>query len=245
MLQNHCMAEDAFATVNGSFVLLAKARPVEPVEEDFTEDEDELEVNDPFESVNRKIFAFNDATYFYVFKPVAKGYRAVVPEGGRLSVSNFFSNLLAPVRIVNSGLQLKGEDATNETMRLIINSTLGLAGLFDVARNDFKITIKKEDFGQTMGHYQVGNGPYIVIPFLGPSSIRDGIGLLIDGAYLDPLNYIYDDETGRYLFAKWVDIETTLSLDKDTYEAIKNDAIDPYLFLRNAYIQHRAGAVEN
>jgi len=239
-------AKDKTHDSNGN-IILVKAPPSSTPEDDFTEDEDEDEIKiyDPIENINRKIFIFNDGAYFYVLKPIAKGYRAAVPEQGRVAVSNFFSNLLAPVRIVNSALQLKGEDATNEVFRLIINSTIGLAGLFDVAKNDFKIKIKKEDFGQTLGHYQVGNGPYIVIPIIGPTTLRDGFGLLVDGAFLDPLNHIYDDESERYILARAVDIETTLSLDKDTYEAIKKDSLDPYLFLRNAYLQFRAGAVEN
>lgn len=212
-------------------------------DDDFTDTGDEgIEVSDPFQSFNRAMFKFNDAAYVHVLKPIARGYRTVVPQGGRESISNFFSNLLAPVRIVNSTIQLKGLDASNETFRFLINSTIGVFGLFDVAKNDFKINIKKEDFGQTLGHYGIGNGPYIVIPFLGPSTIRDGIGLLVDGTWLDPLAYI--DETGERIAVKLVDVETTISLDKDTYESIKKDSLDPYIFLRDAYIQHRAGAVK-
>ncbi len=214
------------------------------IEDDFTqEDTDEVQVSDPFQPFNRAMFTFNDKAYVHVLKPVAVGYRNVVPEKGRISVSNFFSNLLAPVRIVNASLQLKGEDATNEFWRLLINTTLGLGGFFDVAKNDFKIGIKKEDFGQTLGHYGVGNGPYLVIPFLGPSTVRDGFGLVVDGYAFDPMKHILEDETGELVTAKLLDIETGLSLDKDSYEAIKKDAIDPYIFLRDAYIQFRAGAV--
>lgn len=225
-----------------------QAAPVKTadIEEDFTGegDADAVVVSDPLEGFNRAMFTFNDKAYVYVLKPIAVGYRKVVPEKGRVSVKNFFSNLVAPVRIVNSALQLKGEDATNEFARFLINTTFGLAGLFDVAKNDFDIDIKKEDFGQTLGHYGVGNGPYLVIPLFGPTTIRDGIGQVIDGSTLDLLNVIYDDELERYLVARWVDIETDISLDKDTYEALKRDALDPYIFIRNAYIQHRAGAVE-
>lgn len=217
------------------------------LEEDFTgegEIEARVEVSDPLESFNRAMFTFNDKAYVYVLKPIAIGYRKVVPEKGRVSVKNFFTNLTAPVRIVNSTFQLKGEDATNEFARFLINTTFGLAGLFDVAKNDFGIDIKDEDFGQTLGHYGVGNGPYLVLPLLGPSTVRDGIGQLVDGSTLDLLNYIYDDELEKYLVARWVDVETDLSLDKDTYEALKRDALDPYVFIRNAYIQLRTGAVK-
>lgn len=237
-------APDVSAATSNHFFLANNTTPTE-IEEDFSDDEDEIIVSDPFESINRKIFSFNDTAYVYILKPIARGFRAVIPEKGRVAVNNFFSNLLSPVRIANAAMQLKGEDATNEIVRLIVNSTLGLGGLFDIAKNDFKIKIKKEDFGQTLGHYKVANGPYIVIPFLGPSTIRDGVGLLVDGTAFDPVSYIYDDETGRYILVKLIDIENTISLDQDTYEAIKKDSLDPYLFLRNSYIQHRAGVVEN
>lgn len=213
------------------------------IEEDFTEDDTIIEVSDPLEGINRAIFTFNDKAYVYVLKPIAIGYRNVVPEKGRVSIQNFFSNLVSPIRIVNAALQLKGEDASNEFARFLINTTFGFAGFFDVAKNDFDLKIKEEDFGQTLGHYGVGNGPYLVLPLFGPSTIRDGVGRLVDGYALDPLNHIYDDEFERYLLARWIDVETDISLDKDTYEAIKRDALDPYIFLRNAYIQLRAGAV--
>lgn len=244
LMTGTCLA-DSNGQLNQHNITRAKAPAIAVVEDDFTEDGDEIEIYDPFENINRKIFIFNDGLYFYVLKPVAKGYRVIVPEKGRVAVNNFFSNLLTPVRIVNSALQLKGEDATNEFVRLLVNSTIGLAGLFDVAKSDFNIKIKKEDFGQTLGHYQVGNGPYIIVPVLGPTTLRDGFGLLFDGTLLDPVSYIFDDEIERYILTKAFDIETTLSLDKDTYEAIKKDSLDPYLFLRNAYLQFRAGAVEN
>ena len=236
------------SSVYAETIAPVQAAPVKTadIEEDFTGEgsADAVEVSDPLEGFNRAMFSFNDKAYVYVLKPIAVGYRQVVPEKGRVSVNNFFSNLVAPVRIVNSALQLKGEDATNEFARFLINTTFGLAGLFDVAKNDFDIDIKKEDFGQTLGHYGVGNGPYLVLPLFGPSTVRDGIGQAIDGSTLDLLNVIYDDELERYLVARWVDVETTISLDKDTYEALKRDALDPYIFIRNAYIQHRAGAVE-
>ena len=122
------------------------------VEEDFTEDTDTFKVYDPWEPMNRGIFKFNDRVYFWVFKPVAKGYRAAVPEGGRVAISNFFSNLVAPIRIVNAALQLKGEKLGNELTRFGLNSTIGLLGFFDVAQKDFRIPKSNEDFGQTLGY---------------------------------------------------------------------------------------------
>jgi len=214
------------------------------IEEDFTGAGDEIVVSDPIEPFNRAMFSFNDKVYVYFLKPVSKTYRQVVPEPGRVSINNFFSNLLSPVRIVNSALQLKGEDATNEFVRMMVNTTIGLGGFFDVAKSDFKISMKTEDFGQTLGHYGIGNGAYLVLPLFGPTTVRDGIGLIVDNTTLDPLDRVFDGESGKYLLTRWVNITNTLSLDKDTYESIKRDSIDPYIFLRNAYIQFRAGAVE-
>lgn len=219
------------------------------VEEDFTEDTNTFKVYDPWEPMNRGIFKFNDRVYFWVLKPVAKGYRAAVPEGGRVAISNFFSNLVSPIRIVNAALQLKGEELGNELTRFGLNSTIGLLGFFDVAQKDFRIPPSNEDFGQTLGHYGIPSGPYLVLPFLGPSSLRDGTGLFVDGKYLDPAaknSLIFPNEldtTSEYLAEKFVVIETEISLDKDTYEAIVQDSLDPYLFLRNAYIQRRNGLI--
>lgn len=240
----------AFETTKPTSILVAQAPVSNPKknagngdDDDFTqvEEKDKIVISDPLEKLNRGVFWFNDKFYFYLLKPVAKGYRAVVPEKARVSVSNFFSNLAAPIRIVNSALQLKGEDATNETVRFLVNTTIGVGGLFDVAKNDFKIQPIKEDFGQTLGHYGVGYGFYIVLPFWGPSTIRDSVGLLVDST-MDPI--ARNTDTEGYVGAKFVDVMNEVSLDKDTYEAIKKDSLDPYLFIRNAYIQNRKGLIK-
>lgn len=218
------------------------------VEDDFIDDEDftngdieTLSVYDPIEPFNRGMFWFNDKLYFYLFKPIARGYR-VVPEPARESVSNFFSNLGTPVRFANSLLQLKIGDAGSELGRLIINSTLGIGGLFDPAKAWFDLGRKEEDFGQTLGNYGVGSGFYIVWPLLGPSNTRDSVGMVGD-FFLDPLHYI-DMKPVERVGLTALDKETDLSLDKDTYEGIKQDALDPYLFVRNAYEQYRDGKIK-
>lgn len=218
------------------------------VEEDFTGEDDftngdveTLEVFDPIEPFNRGMFWFNDKLYFYLFKPIARGYR-VVPEPARKSVSNFFSNLGTPVRFANSLLQLKMEDAGTELGRLIINSTLGIGGLFDPAKAWFDLDRKEEDFGQTLGNYGVGSGFYIVWPILGPSNSRDTVGMVGD-FFLDPLHYIEIKPVERVGLTA-LDKETDLSLDKDTYESIQQEALDPYLFVRNAYEQYRDGKIK-
>lgn len=212
-------------------------------EDIFAELEEEemepLEVWDPIEPVNRGIFWFNDKLYFYLLKPVARVFR-VVPEPARISLSNFFSNLGTPARFINAALQGKGADASTELCRFLANSTFGLAGLFDVAKKE-GVYKKEEDFGQTLGVYGVGGGLYLVLPILGPTNLRDGVGKAAD-AFLDPLSYLGPVEYA--VGAKALDKENELSLDKDTYESIKKEALDPYLFIRNAYTQNREAKIK-
>jgi len=207
------------------------------------DDQEDLVISDPIEPFNRGMFWFNDKLYFYLLKPVARVYR-VVPVPARESVSRAFSNLGTPVRFVNATLQLKLKKAGTELGRFVINSTLGILGLFDPARS---MGLKKhdEDFGQTMGHYGAGTGFYLVLPVFGPSNLRDGLGKLVDNL-VDPITSPYyvklkpEEEIGLKVY----DQINALSLDKDTYEGIKRDALDPYLFVRNAYMQRRAAKVK-
>jgi len=209
---------------------------------DFGDDEDTSSISDPFEPINRGMFWFNDKLYFYLIKPVARVYR-IVPQRARTSVSNFFSNIFTPIRFVNSLLQLKFEDAGTELGRLLINSTIGIGGLFDPAKNWYGLKKKDEDFGQTLGSYGVGHGFYLVLPLIGPTSLRDGIGLGLDTYYLNPL-YLDDLEDRDTYTLVALDKINSLSLDKDTYEAIKKDSLDPYTFIRESYSQHREGKVK-
>ncbi len=211
-------------------------------DEDFTDGAMEsFDINDPIEPFNRSMFWVNDKLYFYLFKPIARGYR-VVPEPARKSVSNFFSNLGTPVRFVNSVLQLKLADAGTELGRLVVNSTAGVGGLFDPAKKYLAWRKKDEDLGQTFGSYGVGNGFYIVWPLLGPSSARDTVGLAGD-FFLDPLRYVKMRPLEGYAL-KGLEMETKLSLNKDTYEGIKRQALDPYLYVRTSYAQHRKGKIK-
>ncbi|MDT8442339.1 MAG: VacJ family lipoprotein [Desulfuromonadales bacterium] len=211
--------------------------------DEFEDDEEELAVADPLQTFNRGMFWVNDKLYFYLFKPVARGYRFVVPEPGRRAVGRVFTNLSAPVRIVNSGLQGKFATSLEHTERFLINSTLGIGGLFDMYANvDEKPAV--EDFGQTLGHYGIGNGAYLVLPVFGPTTLRDGLGRLVD-RLVDPIPSPYylklhDHEAWTASAAERIN---WLSLDRDTYEAIKEQALDPYLFIRNGYLQRRAAAV--
>jgi phospholipid-binding lipoprotein MlaA len=212
-------------------------------DDDFDDDfDDESEaqprplIADPLEPWNRGVFLVNDKLYFYLFKPVARGYR-VVPRPVRTSIGNFFSNLSTPVRAVNALLQLKVRDVGTELGRLAVNSTIGWGGLFDPAGYSLRWKKKSEDFGQTLGFYGVKSGWYLVLPIFGPSSVRDGAGLVVD-QFLDPLLYA-DIKVREYYSLRALERVNALSLDADSYEKFKRDALDPYLFIRAAYAQHR------
>ncbi len=211
-------------------------------DEDFTDSDIEFfDINDPIEPFNRGMFWVNDKLYFYLFKPIARGYR-VVPEPARQSAANFFSNLGTPVRFVSSVLQLKFAAAGTELGRLVVNSTAGIGGLFDPAKKYLGWRKKDEDLGQTFGNYGVDNGFYIVWPLLGPSSARDTVGMAGD-YFLDPLHYVGMKSLERVAL-KVLDKETKLSLDKETYESLKRQALDPYVDVRTTYAQHRKGKVK-
>ena len=192
------------------------------------------DARDPFERINRKTFAFNDAVDRTVLKPVAKGYRKVAPQFVETGVSNFFDNLEGPRTIINDLLQGKFKASLHDTGRLLLNTTVGIGGLLDPAtaagldKND-------EDFGQTFGKWGVGAGPYIMLPFLGPTTLRDGVGRIPD-TYANPLTYIERDKVRLSLYGMSV-IDTRarlLSVDDSL-----NQAYDRYAFLRNAYLQRR------
>ena len=187
------------------------------------------------------MYHVNDKFYFWLLKPVSQGYSAVVPEDIRLSVSNFFKNLTTPIRFVSSLLQLKMKKAGNELVRFVYNSTAGIGGLADVAKTDLDIKRHEEDLGQTFGHYGVGHGFYIVWPVLGPSSLRDTVGMVGDW-FLDPVNYVnpFIDSLG---ISAYDEVNETSFYIGD-YEDLKKSAIDPYVSIRDAYTQHRKKKVE-
>ncbi|HJX16336.1 MAG TPA: VacJ family lipoprotein [Candidatus Deferrimicrobiaceae bacterium] len=212
-----------------------------PTEEPFAEEPPSPGIADPIEPLNRALFAFNDKAYYWVLKPVARGYRAVVPEGVRLSVRNFFSNIGMPVRFVNNLLQGKVRNSGVELLRFAINTTAGIGGLFDPAKNDFHLAPRDEDLGQTFGNFGLRHGLYIVLPLLGPSSLRDAIGLAGD-SFLDPVNYVEDTEV--LVGAKAFKAENEVSLRIGEYEDLTKSALDPYVAVRDAYSQYRAKKVK-
>lgn len=200
----------------------------------------ERDPRDRFERTNRAIHRFNDALDRGVAKPVAKAYVKVTPAPVRTGFSNFFRNLASPTVIANDLLQLKVKEFATETARLVVNTTLGIGGLFDPA-SQFGLPAGNEDFGQTLGRWGVPAGPYVVLPFFGPSSVRDTFGLAAD-QFTDPKNYVKDDPTRWGL--------TGLSLVDTRAELLAADDVlarsyDPYSFVRNAYLQRREYLVKD
>jgi phospholipid-binding lipoprotein MlaA len=211
--------------------------------DEFDEPGDEFSSNvvhrvfDPLEPVNRVIGAFNDRLYFWALKPVAQGYEWAVPEGGRVAVRRFFANLGFPIRLASNVLQFKLTRAGVETARFGVNSTVGVLGLFDPA--DCWLDLPQppaEDFGQTLGHYGMGECFALMLPILGPSNLRDTIGLTADG-FLNPVAYV--DPWWIYYSARTVETVNETSLRIGDYESLKKQAMDPYTFFRDAYSQYR------
>jgi phospholipid-binding lipoprotein MlaA len=195
---------------------------------------------DRFERYNRSMFAFNNTVDRAVARPVARAYVAVTPRPVRAGISNFLANLEYPTTIVNSLLQGKFVATARGTGRLVINTTLGLGGLFDPATR-IGLQAKKEDFGQTLGYWGVHPGPYIVLPLLGPTDVRDGLGSVAD-QYSSPRTYLNDD-TVRYglIGLDLVDTRAAL-LDADN---LIERSYDPYVFVRNGYLDRREYLVKD
>ena len=212
-----------------------------PEEAEAVEAEEEATIADPIEPWNRAMFQFNDKLYFWALKPVARGYNAVVPEPARISVRSFFRNVAMPVRFVNSLFQGKFKAAGTELARFGINTTIGLVGFFDVAKSRFDLEAHNEDLGQTLGHYGMGGMMYIVWPFIGPSTVRDTIGYAGD-SFLDPVSYIDPFEAAIGVNA-YGQINKT-SLELGTYEDMVESALEPYIAVRDAYIQYRNGLIK-
>lgn len=209
-------------------------------EPSFGKESPPVGIADPIEPVNRGIFYVNDKLYRWIFRPVAKGYKYAVPEGVRVAVRNFFSNLGTPIRAANTLLQGKFKATGTELARFTVNSTIGVAGLFDVAK-EWNLYRKDADTGQTLGVYGLGPGLYIVLPILGPSNARDAVGIVGD-AFLDPLSYIPNTEEA--IGARVIRSETNLSFRFEEYDELTGAAVDPYIAVRDAYVQNREKRVK-
>jgi phospholipid-binding lipoprotein MlaA len=196
-----------------------------------------VQVADPLYIWNKGMYHINDKLYFWVLKPLARGYRAVAPDVFRNSVKNFFHNLMMPIRFVNCLLQGKGNEATSELTQFFINTTIGILGLGNPAGQYPELVVPdEEDLGQTFAKYGIGNGFYIVWPFLGPSTLRDSVGMLGD-AFLYPVNYVTPQ--AAELGIRGVDVVNQTSFHIGEYEALKESSIDPYVAIRNSYLQYR------
>lgn len=199
--------------------------------------------NDPWETFNRQTHAFNMTMDEYVLHPIAKGYADYVPTPVQEGVSNFFSNLGEPGNMLNNILQGKFKQGAVSFARFLINSTVGIAGLFDVASR-MELEYSPEDFGETLGSWGVGPGPYIVWPFLGPSTVRDTVALPVDWA-MEPTTYVFWDRDERYPYAIGLGVLRVIDTRAKLLatDAMLQTALDPYVAVREAYLQNRENLV--
>ena len=231
------------------FVVLSVSPLVVCADSQPVSSNEKVDVSDPIEPVNRGIFWFNDNLDVYVLEPVATGYDKVIPDPVQDSVGNFFTNLRFPSVFVSNVFQGEITDALEQTGRFLVNSTVGLVGLFDVAS---EIGLKKDeqDFGLMLQRNGVPAGPYLVIPFLGPSNIRDAVGRVVD-AGLSPIYYVgsifdlTDNQAwGISIGAKALDLVDQRANMLDAVKAAKESSVDYYLFMQGAYTQYRNGLVK-
>ncbi len=209
--------------------------------------EEEEQIWDPIEPVNRGIFWFNDQVDYLILEPAARGYDYVVPDEVQISVKNFFRNASFPGYLFNDIVGLEFESAAIHSGRFLINSTLGVLGLFEVAE-DFGLEHESNDFGVTLGRYGLGPGPYLVLPLLGPSNVRDGVGRIVD-SYLDPFTLAtYSDMSQDEKLAMIAGANALRLLNQrasllKTLETAKEGSVDYYLTIQSAYYQLRRASI--
>jgi phospholipid-binding lipoprotein MlaA len=197
------------------------------------------DARDPWESMNRSVYNFNDAVDTVAIKPVTQIYVNVVPSFVRTGLHNVVSNLGDVWSMANSAMQLKGQHAAESFMRVTVNTVFGLGGLLDIA-TEMRLERHKEDFGQTLGYWGVKPGPYVVLPILGPSTLRDGLTFPVDYQG-DATRRLSDQATRNSLTAvRIVDVRASLLKTVDT---VKEASLDPYSFVRDAYLQKRENDV--
>ena len=230
--------------VVGLLFLLAACATVPPVDDPEARAAYE-EANDPLEPLNRATFGFNKVLNGVVLEPTAKVYRAVLPSPLRDGVHNALMNLNSPVIFANDLLQGEGKRAGNTLLRFLVNSTLGIAGLFDIAKS-MGLEGHDEDFGQTLAVWGAGEGPYLVLPVFGPSSPRDGIGMGVD-LVMDPFFWIIRSSDEEYLNYVRAGVEGIDLLERnlDELEALERSSIDYYAAMRTRYRENRRGEIRN
>ncbi len=214
----------------------------EEYDDDEEFDDEVVDINDPFYAINYTFYNINDILYVVIMKPAAQTYNFFIPLEFRTVISNFFYNLRFPIRFVNCVLQFKGTKAAREVGGFLLNTTVGLAGLGEVASH-WDLKPSPEDLGQTLAYWGAGNGFYIMYPILGPSSLRDS-ARFIDSYFLDPVGWLQYDKFGGYSWRTTVAITAydkfnELSLQYEDIDALKEAALDPYVGIRDAYVEHR------
>ena len=194
---------------------------------------------DPLEPLNRTVFSVNDGLDRAIFKPVATAYNEITPSPVRTGVSNFFGNIADAWSVVNNALQLKPKETIETGMRVAVNTVFGFAGVLDIG-SEMRLARNKQDFGQTLGYWGVGSGAYVVLPFFGPSSVRDSVGTVVDSNF-DLVSNIKNVPTRNSLVgARVVDKRTEFL---DATNALDQAALDKYSFVRDLYLQRRAASI--
>ncbi len=197
---------------------------------------------DPLEGLNRSVYAFNNTADKYVLRPVAKGYNTILPKPAKKGVSNFFANLGEPWSVVNNLLQGKVDHALSSTYRFLVNSTLGIAGLVDIAKIQ-GVERTPEDLGQTLATWGVKPGPYLMLPFLGPTNLRDGVGRGVSSAIFYPINQVTESANTRTALNILNVIDTRASLL--AVDSTLDKQLDPYLFIKTALETSRTDAIND
>lgn len=197
---------------------------------------------DPLEGFNRSVYSFNQGIDKVLFDPLSKLYQAITPEFVDKGITNFFSNLSEISVVANDILQFKISQAFADASRFVFNSTLGILGFFDVS-SSMGLEKHDEDFGQTLGYWGVGSGPYIVVPLFGPTTLRDATGFAVDKGVLNPVFYLESDELRAGLLAlNYIDVKSDLL---STNELISDAALDEYEFTKNAYFDKRESQIND
>jgi phospholipid-binding lipoprotein MlaA len=233
---NDTMAVEAAAPVAVAPVLVAQGKG------SSDDDEYDIEDYDPWEPFNEKMFDFNYKLDKYLLKPVAKAYDRVMPDDVQRMISNAFDNLGAIKRMVNSALQGKWDGSVRELSRFMLNTTVGVGGLFDMAKAA-EIPKSNEDFGQTLGVYGVGPGPYLVLPFLEPMTVRDGIGRGVDSLF-DPLGYFISLGIVERIALKVTEVVNDRSLNLELFQGFEETVVDLYSAVRHAYLERRRSLIK-